>query len=142
MKALITISATLLLSSPAFAQTLTVENTSSSTVVLGSYRGIKLPSICESTGYGFCWEEAFIKFKPLSSKTKNIKGSVTVDLTEEDHTVWLEVDGSQTEVAGLCENLSQSSLDYLQRLNTEIKYSDIRKVAVCFDTASVKIIID
>lgn len=142
MQKLVILACALVVSAAASAEVLTIQNTTHKTVVLGSYRGIVLPSICEHTGYSFCLEEAFVKFKPLGSKYKNIKGEVSVDMADQDHALWMEVDGSQTEINGNCSNYSESTLGYLQRLSGEVRFSDIQNVSVCFETETVKIIID
>lgn len=131
------------LTSNAGAAVLTVENETDRIVTVGSYRGIALPSICESTNYGFCWEEAFIKFKPLSNKYLNIQGAVSVNMFEQEKTPYLMVEGeNQIELLDNCSNYSYEPNGFVQEINGEVKLSEISKGAVCILGDYGKIVID
>lgn len=132
------------LASVSHAGILTIENATDKKVSVGVYSGIKLPSICESTGYGFCWEEAFVSFKPLSSKMKNIQGSVTVDVEKETSKteLFLMVDDEQLEILGSCSKYSADTLGYVLQVENEVYTSEIQNSSICLINGTAKIIID
>ena len=119
----------------------TVLNNTEKSTTLGNYRGFTLPSICESTGYGFCWEEVNVKFKSLSYNYADFKGSVSVDLSKQERTVLLGVDDQRPiEILNACEDYSDSP--YVQAIEGTVLLSAIKKEALCLSSSAVLIIID
>ena len=142
--------AILLLCSSAFANasdfSINITNNSAYKVKFGKFKGTKVPSLCED---GFCWEEVFIKLRPLSRKFKNIKSTVTAELVADDFvekSMFLVIEGvndyyRQIEFV-LCDNLEENPSPYYPEIDSTLNITDKTSGGHCLNKGETSLIVE
>lgn len=139
------IACVLLLSQVSFAQDYEIKITNQSDlhVELGKYSGIMLPSLCED---GFCWEEAFVKFRAFNRSLRNIQDTESITLNYEElyeysATLKLKVPGQSNDHRIELISCLDSDLISYPRTGSTIEMNFDSRNDYCIDPGTTHIII-
>jgi hypothetical protein len=123
-----------------------IENESSKEVSFGVFKGISLPSFCDTgAGYSFCWAEVNVKFKAFNQDTFNIEPRAKVGIRErdfEDYDFYLNIQGTdkkdyrQINIAS-CRQTS----DRVEEIKDVFYLDSLSSSIYCINPGAVRIIV-